>query len=85
MQGRLKAGKCLWCGGLPHLKGVRCKERPSQKEKDGGRRKGKQAEKGNQTHNDKCSHCGKQGHAEKNCWTLHPELKPEPKGRGTIK
>ena len=37
VQGRLKAGKCLCCGGPPHRKGVRCKERPPQKEKDGGR------------------------------------------------
>ena len=23
-----------------------------------------------------CSHCGKKGHTEARCWTLHPEFKP---------
>ena len=87
IQGRLKAGKCPWCGGDKHTDGKRCPKRPSQKSDTGMRRPKPraQADPNSDRRKRKCEHCGKSGHFKDKCWELHPELKPAANPQGTGK
>ena len=86
IQGRLKAGKCPWCGGDKRTDRKRCSKRPSQKsDSETSRSKpGAQADPNSDRQNRKRGHCGRCGNLKDKCLEMHPELKPtsNPQGKG---
>ena len=69
---RLRLNLCVWCGKKRHEGKEKCPERKP--------RTSPQAE-GESKSADRpmCKGCGKPGHTEDKCWSLHPELKPQKK------